>query len=105
MLKKGLAKETKKLKDSGLSWKRIEELGFEYKYPALFLRGKISREEMLGKMILENWHYAKRQMTWFKKYPAQKTKWVKNYNQAEKLVKKFLDGSWRPRINASRYTG
>ena len=36
MLKNGLIAETKKLKNSGLSWKRIYELGFEYKYPALF---------------------------------------------------------------------
>jgi len=37
MLKDGLVAETKKLKESGLSWKRIYEFGFEYKYPAMFL--------------------------------------------------------------------
>jgi tRNA dimethylallyltransferase len=74
MIKDGLINEVKKLKKSGLSWKRLYELGFEYKYPALFLQGKISKEEMLERMLLENWHYAKRQMTWFKKY-APETKW------------------------------
>lgn len=60
-----LIAETKKLKKNGLSWKRIYELGFEYKYPALFLQGKIGKDEMLQKMLIENWQYAKRQMTWF----------------------------------------
>ena len=74
MLKDGLVAETKKLRQSGLSWKRIYELGFEYKYPALFLRGKISKEEMFQRMLLENWQYAKRQMTWFKR--DKRIKWT-----------------------------
>lgn len=79
MFRDGLLNEIKKLRNppfgGGLSWKRLYELGFEYKYPAMFLQGKISGEEMLKRMILENWHYAKRQMTWFKKYQP-KTKWL-----------------------------
>ena len=74
MLKGGLVAETKKLKKSGLSWKRIYELGFEYKYSALFLRRKISKDEMLAKMLIENWQYAKRQMTWFKR--DKRIKWI-----------------------------
>jgi len=74
MLKSGLVAETKKLKKTGLSWKRIYEFGFEYKYPALFLQGKISKEDMLTKMLTENWQYAKRQMTWFKR--DKRIKWV-----------------------------
>ena len=74
MLKGGLIAETKKLRKSGLSWKRIYELGFEYKYPALFLRGEISKEEMLAKMLIENWQYGKRQMTWFKR--DKRIKWI-----------------------------
>lgn len=70
----GLIAETKKLKKSGLSWKRIYELGFEYKYPALFLQGKISKDEMLAKILLENRQYAKRQMTWFKR--DNRIKWI-----------------------------
>ena len=74
MLKNGLIAETKKLKASGLSWKRIYELGFEYKYPALFLQNKISKEDMLDRMLIENWQYAKRQMTWFKR--DKRIKWI-----------------------------
>ena len=88
MLKDGLIAEIKRLRQSGLSWKRIYELGFEYKYPALFLRGKISKEEMLEKIILENWQYAKRQMTWFKR--DKRIKWIKNTKKSEMLTMKFI---------------
>jgi len=87
MLKGGLVAETNKLRKSGLSWKRIYELGFEYRYPALFLRGKISKDEMLAKMLIENRQYAKRQMTWFKRDKI--IKWISKEKQAEKLIKKF----------------
>lgn len=35
-LKEGMIAETKRLHQKGLSWKRMEELGLEYKYLALF---------------------------------------------------------------------
>lgn len=92
MIKNGLIIETKKLRESGLSWKRIYELGFEYKYPALFLQNKSAswrtKDEMLAKMIHENWRYAKRQMTWFRR--DKRISWIAKENQAEKLIKEFL---------------
>ncbi len=94
---KGLIEETEKLKKTGLTWKRIYELGFEYKYPAMFLRGEINKEEMLEKIISANRKYAKKQMTWFSAKGGSasggkhnKTKWIKNYTATEKLVKKFI---------------
>jgi|SRR3989344_2290217 len=81
MLKNGLVGETKKMKKSGLSWKRIYELGFEYKYPALFLQNKIGKDEILAKMLIENWQYAKRQMTWFKR--DKRIKWINKFKDAE----------------------
>lgn len=90
MVKKGVIKETQKLKDSGLSWKRIYELGFEYKYPAMFLQGKIDKKEMLEKMILESVQYAKRQTTWFKR--DKDIIWLKpnELKKALALTKRFL---------------
>ena len=88
IIKSYFVAETEKLRKSGLSWKRIYELGFEYKYPALFLQSKISKEEMLAKIILENWQYAKRQMTWFKR--DKRIKWISEEKQVGKFVKEFL---------------
>lgn len=62
----GMIAEAKRLHARGLSWKRMEELGLEYRYLALYLQKKISKSEMVEKLKTEIWHYAKRQMTWFK---------------------------------------
>lgn len=67
-LKSGLIEEVKKLKKSGLSWQRLENLGLEYKFVALFLQKKIkTKQDLLEKLNTAIWHYAKRQMTWFKR--------------------------------------
>ena len=87
-LKKGMIAEVKKLKKSGVSWKRLEDFGLEYRWITKFLQKKISFLEMKEELQKDIEHFAKRQMNWFKR--DQKIRWVKNYKEAEKLVKKFL---------------
>lgn len=65
--KMGLLKEVKNLHKKGLSWKRMAEIGLEYKIVSLFLQNKISKSEMILRMQTETWRYAKRQMTYFRK--------------------------------------
>jgi tRNA dimethylallyltransferase len=67
-MKTGMVKEVENLRNQGISWKRLESFGLEYRYLALFLQGKLSKEEMLKELEMAIWHYAKRQRTWFKKY-------------------------------------
>ncbi|MDB5188634.1 MAG: miaA [Candidatus Nomurabacteria bacterium] len=75
-MKKGMAKEVQDLHTHGLSWKRLEMLGLEYRFLALYLQQKISktapsttlRADMLAQLETAIWQYAKRQRTWFKKY-------------------------------------
>lgn len=67
-MKTGMVKEVENLHKEGVSWKRLESLGLEYRYLALYLQGKLSRTEMLTQLEMAIWHYAKRQRTWFKKY-------------------------------------
>ncbi|MEK7128826.1 MAG: tRNA (adenosine(37)-N6)-dimethylallyltransferase MiaA, partial [Patescibacteria group bacterium] len=43
----GMIAEVKHLHAGGLIWKRMEELGLEYKYLALYLQKKITKKEML----------------------------------------------------------
>ena len=87
-LKRGMIAEVKRLKNSGLSWKRLEEFGLEYRWVARYLQKKISYQEMLEKLQKDIEHFAKRQMTWFKR--DKRIHWIKNYQEAEKLTKKFL---------------
>lgn len=72
MLKKGLIREVQKLRRSGIPWKRFRELGFEYKYPVLYLQKKISRVEMINSINKESLDYIRRQMVWFKRDPRIK---------------------------------
>lgn len=65
--KQGLLKEVKNLHKKGVSWKRMGEIGLEYKIVSLFLQNKITKKELVEKMQTETSRYAKRQMTWFKK--------------------------------------
>jgi tRNA dimethylallyltransferase len=65
----GMIAEAKHLHDKGLSWKRMEELGLEYRYLALHLQGKLTKQEMIEKLETEIWKYSKRQLTWFKHDP------------------------------------
>ncbi len=88
MLKQGLLKEVKKLRNQGISWKRIQELGFEYAYAAAHLRGELSKDEMKQNIQKATEDFVRRQMSWFKK--DQRIRWVKNYAQASSLTKTFL---------------
>jgi len=66
-LELGMLDEAIRLHAHGLSWERMENLGLEYRYMARHLQEHISYEEMVAQLELEIRHYAKRQMTWFKR--------------------------------------
>ena len=74
-IKKGMLKEAHNLHTQGLSWKRMRELGLEYRYMADHLTGKISKDEMITLLETAIWQYAKRQRTWFKR--NKEIRWVK----------------------------
>lgn len=80
-IKGGMIEEVKNLQKNGLSWKRLHELGLEYRYVALFLqnknsKNKISKAEMLLQLEKEIWQYAKRQRTWWKR--NKEILWIKS---------------------------
>lgn len=66
-LRSGMIAEARRLRAQGLSWKRMEELGLEYRYLARFLQGKMDKSAMIKKLEIEIGRYAKRQMTWFRR--------------------------------------
>jgi tRNA dimethylallyltransferase len=65
----GMIKEVENLHKKGLSWRRLYELGLEYRFVSLFLQRKISKTEMIEGLANAIWQYAKRQNTWFKRDP------------------------------------
>lgn len=86
--KQGMVHEVKNLHAKGLSWKRMEELGLEYRYLSRYLRGILTKKEMVQKLNTEIWHYAKRQMTWFKR--DRDIRWISNPNEAKRITRAFL---------------
>ena len=93
-IKLGMLREVKKLHTQGLSWRRMEDLGLEYRYTALHLQGKIPKEEMLAQLELEIVKYAKRQMTWFKRH--KDVVWVKakKFGEIREKVNSFLSDEY-----------
>lgn len=89
-IKSGMLKEIKNLHENGVSWKRMNNLGLEYRYGALYLQGKLSKQEMIEALNTEIWHYAKRQKTWFKR--DKDTVWVdpRKSNITNKAINNFL---------------
>ncbi|HPN67766.1 MAG TPA: tRNA dimethylallyltransferase, partial [bacterium] len=53
-----------------------------------FVLGKIKLEEAQERVVINNYQYAKRQMTWFHKYGN--TVFVDNVKEMDELIKKFL---------------
>ncbi len=73
-LAQGMLDEVSTLHTKGLSWKRMEELGLEYRYCAQYLQGQLTEKE-LEKMLPEKiYQYAMRQLRWFKR--NKKINWI-----------------------------
>jgi tRNA dimethylallyltransferase len=69
-LRGGMVAEVRRLQRQGVSYRRLESFGLEYKNCALFLQKKISKEEMIQNILTESLQYAKRQRTWFRRNKA-----------------------------------
>ena len=87
-LKRGAVGEVKKLIKSGVSKKRIRDLGLGYREIIRFLDKEISQEEMRREFVKSEIKYSKRQMTWFKR--KKEIHWVKSQKEAEGLVGQFI---------------
>jgi tRNA dimethylallyltransferase len=87
--KKGMIDEVRKLKKQGLTWKRLEAFGLEYRYISRYLKSELNKEEMVQQLKYAIHDFTRRQLTWFRK--DKTIHWVRNKNQAEKLINIFLN--------------
>lgn len=69
--KEGMVEEVRTLHKQGLSWSRLESFGLEYKYIALYIQKKITKEEMRTKLEIASGQFAKRQLTWLRRWEKQ----------------------------------
>lgn len=91
-LRQGMIAEVKKLHTpppgGSLSWKRLDDLGLEYRYVSHYLRGTLTKEKMTRTIEYESWHYAKRQMTWWRR--DKDIAWCRNEKEALRAANRFL---------------
>ena len=66
-LKHGMIEEVKRLHAAGLSWRRLDSFGLEYRYISQYLQNLISFDEMKNKLNTAIHQFAKRQETWFRR--------------------------------------
>lgn len=87
----GMGNEIMRLHKNGLSWKRMEELGLEYRYLSRYIRGKLEKNEMLKLLETKIIQYAKQQRTWFKR--NENINWFDGgkLEGVEELVERFLE--------------
>lgn len=100
----GIIREVKKLHRRGVSWKRMNELGLEYRYVSRYIRA-ISEVRppktknvkhwkfdmyttMVAKLQMAIWHYAKRQMTWWRK--NKEIRWFNSLEETLKYVREHI---------------
>ncbi len=87
-LNQEMIEEIKRLKETGASWKRLEEFGLEYRWVAKYLQSKIDYNGMYENIIKDTQKLSKSQMQWWKK--DERINWIETQKQAETLVKSFL---------------
>lgn len=89
-LKNGFEEETKRLLASGISRKRLVEIGFEYQLCLDLIDAKLAPDAFPTAFEQKNWQYAKRQLTWLKR--DKSIVWVYRSEKREinLLVEQFL---------------
>lgn len=97
-MNEGFVYEIESLLKSGVSWKNQSMQSLGYSEAEDFLKRGLSYEDFIQNWILNEFKYAKRQITWFKK--NQKINWfdVKNSKypkNVEKMVKKWYSSGER----------
>lgn len=93
-INEGMIDEVKSLYESGVSAEFLERLGLEYRYTYRYIAGMYPGfEDYRAELYKEICHFAKRQMTWFKK--EKNTVWLDTsgdfLSEAKRHIDKFLE--------------
>jgi tRNA dimethylallyltransferase len=84
----GWLDEIRRLHKSGIGWDAPAMTSIGYRELGTYIRGEATLEQAIERTKRATWQYAKRQLTWFKR--DQRIHWVKDEEEAEKLVAKWL---------------
>lgn len=93
MLEEGLIDEVEGLVSCfALSSKSQSMMGIGYRQVISYLKGEMTKEEMIEEVQKQSRRYAKRQLTWFKRYP--RAIWIESANileEREDVIDKIIE--------------
>ena len=92
MMEAGLVQEVKQLLERGLSGDMVSMQGLGYKEIVRYLLGECSLEEAVYTIKRDTRHFAKRQLTWFKR--EKEVTWIQKNdfdNEESKILKAILE--------------
>jgi tRNA dimethylallyltransferase len=91
MMEAGLVDEISRLLKQNYSWQLPSMQGIGYRQFKDYFAGLISLEQVVEILKRDTRHYARKQMTWFRR--DQRIQWCASYAEAEKLITIFLNKS------------
>ena len=93
-MESGMIDEVKSLIAKGISFDKLNFLGLEYRYLGQYIKGELNYNDMFQKLNSSIHHFAKRQMTWFRKMEKEgvKINWIQgpNIDQAREIISEKL---------------
>lgn len=80
----GMIEEVERLHRQGIDWERLESFGLEYRFIAQLLRSSIDQKTMQIELEHAIWHYARRQLSWLRRWERQGTTltWISDPKEA-----------------------
>lgn len=90
MLQNGLVNEVKNIYEKYKEFPTAMQ-GLGYKEVVEYLEGKATYEQMVEKIKMESRRYAKRQLTWFRKY--ENITWIDGTEEVQKNIEKIIKES------------
>lgn len=88
-LKRGMIAEVRRLHDQGVSWKRLDAFGLEYRFISRFLQGQLTKNQMIDQLEAATHAFARRQLTWWRRNPD--IRWITTAKQAEQNVRQYIN--------------
>lgn len=90
LMERGLLEEVKGLLDMGLTESHISMKGIGYKELIAYLHGDCDLETAIRKIQQNTRHYAKRQLTWFRRYDAMTWFNLSQYGSGEQALEDMM---------------
>ena len=88
----GMIEEVQRLHKQGVHFEKLEAFGLEYRWIARYLQNKIAEPTMREKLLFDIIHYAKRQLTWLRRWERQgeTIRWFTSGSEALQYIESSL---------------